>query len=265
MELDSYQQVTGLVGRSGIYALSGSGDRQMAAVSGTPGGPLAWTDIQTYGSLEKVRFSLEEEDPLRPRLYGENYLEDARSRIVFLRLQSMLCSIRIRSVCADFSGHPYADASFNNDKLYLINAGAECLPFSKDTDGPVSWINQGRLDSAAVARLPRPEMLLQEGYGAVGADRIHLEKDFYCYANPAEEDQLGSPVTRLVLEGDINGITCYYPISLPAMEPGVRYQLDLTLTRMGSPDPDIPVESGTVLVQTDILPWISHSPETLLF
>ena len=265
MELDAYQQVSGLDSRTGVYALSGSGDRQMAALSAEPGNLGAWTDILTYGSLEKVLFSLDEEEPQRPKLFGESFLEDARSRIIFLKLQTMLCSIRIRSVCADFSGHPYAGALFQNDKLYLINAGVECRPFSKDAQGPVSWMNQGCLDSTAVTRLPHPEMLLQEGYGMVGKNRILQEKTFYCYANPAAEEGLGTPITRIVLEGSIDGITCYYPISLPAMAPGACYQLDLTLTRMGSPDPDIPVESGTVIVHTQILPWTGHDPETLEF
>jgi len=264
MRLDAYQQVTGLDRALFTYTLCGSGDRQLVALSGEPGNVYAWSDIQTYGSLGKLHFSLEGENPERPRLVGETFLEEGRSRQALLTLHPMLCAIQVRSVSCDFSGHPYAGIPFNNNKLYLLNAGVECLPLGEG-DGPVSWMNMGQLDSAAVLDLPYPEMLLQEGCGPIGVQRIYPDKVFFCYANPATEDQLGSPVTRLVLEGSIGGTSCYYPVNLPRMLPGSSYQLDLTLTRMGSPSPDIPVESGTVLVQTDILPWNCFNPETLSF
>lgn len=265
MRLDAYQQVTGLNGNLFTYAVSGSGPRRLVALSGIAGDIYSWADIQTYGSLEKLRFSLEEETPDRPFLVGETLLEEAQSRQTRLTLLPMLCAIRIRSVAADFSGHPYAGDPFVNNKLFLVNAGMEYLPLDKEAYGPVSWINMGSLDSLAVERLPHPEMLLQEGCGEVGTRRIYPDRLFYCYANPATEDQPGRPVTRMVLEGSIGPVTCYYPINLPGMEPGKCYQLDLTLTRMGSPDPDIPVESGTVIIETETLPWDRREAETLLF
>ena len=263
--LDAYQQITEWDQGRTVYALSGNGDRHLVALSGTAGDIYSWTDIQTYGSLGKLLFSLEDENPARPRLIGEADLDQAQSRQTYLTLHPMLCAIRIRSVACDFSKRPYADLPFINNKLYVLNAGWECLPVGDTGGGPVSWMNQGRLDSAAVFRLPRPEMLLQEGCGAIGKARVSPDRTFYCYANPATEDGLGASVTRMVLEGSIGGITCYYPISLPGMTPGTCYELDLTLTKMGSPDPDIPVESGTVIVEAGSVPWESREPETLTF
>ena len=265
MRLDAYQQVTGLDREMFTYALSGNGPRRLVALSAEAGDIYTWADIQTFGSLEKLRFSLEDEDPERPRLVGETLLEEAQSRQTRLTLLPMLCAIRIRSVAADFSGHPYAGYPFVNNKLFLINAGMECMPLDKDVDGPVSWINLGSLDSLAVERLPHPEMLLQEGFGEVGTRRIYPDRIFYCYANPAAEDEHGRPLTRMVLEGNIGAATCYYPINLPGMEPGKCYQLDLTLTRMGSPHPDIPVESGAVTVEAETVPWDRREHETLLY
>lgn len=265
MRLDAYQQVAGLDQSLFTYALSSSGPRHLAIVSGRVGDIFSWSGIQTYGSLGKLRFSLEEEDPERPKLTGETFLEEAQSRQVHLTLHPMLCSIRIRSVAADFSGHPYAGVPFHNNKLFLVNAGTECIPFGEDRGRPVSWMNMGGLDSLSVMGLLHPEMLLQEGCGMVDSHRQYPEKVFYCYANPAAEDLPGHPVTRMVLEGSIGPTTCYYPINLPDMKPGTCYQLDLTLTRMGSPDPDIPVESGTVIIEAGTVPWNATEPETLLF
>ncbi len=265
MRLDAYQQVSGLEEKRFTYAVSGNGPRRLVGLSGGTEDLYAWSFIQTYGSLGKLRFSLEEETPERPRLVGEALLEEGLSRQARLLLHPMLCAIRIRSVAADFSGHPYAGTPFILDRLFLLNAGTECLPLDGSGHGPVSWMNLGRLDSLALEGLPHPEMLCQEGCGAVGAQRRNLDQTLYCYANPAAADEPGRPLTRCVLEGRIGTQTCYYPINLPAMEAGTCYQLDLTLTRMGSPDPDIPVESGTVVVEADPLPWVVRDPETLLF
>jgi len=265
LRLDSYQQVDNLDGNLFTYALSGNAARHLVVLSGKGTDPYAWADIQTFGSLRKRSFSLEEEDPQQPGLLGETLLEEAQSRQTRLTLHPLLCAIRIRSIAADFSGHPYAGVPFLNNKLFLINAGSEYLPLDETCDGPVSWINLGGLDSLAVERLPHPEMLLQEGCGTIGTSRVQADKTLFCYANPAAEDQPGRPLTRIVLEGSIGPTVCYYPINLPEMVPGTCYELDLTLTRMGSPDPDIPVESGTVIIEAGTVPWNSREPETLLF
>ncbi len=265
MRLDAYQQVDDWDRNLFTYTVSGNGPRRLVALAGCSDDIYSWADIQTFGSLGKMRFSLEKEDPEQPLLVGETLLEEAQSRQTRLMLHPMLCAIQIRSVAADFSGHPYAGTPFINNKLYLINTGTECLPLDEDGCGTVSWMNLGRLDSLAVSALPHPEMLLQEGCGAIGTRRVYPDRSFFCYPNPATEDQPGQPQTRMVLEGQIGPVTCYYPINLPGMDPGTCYSLDLTLTRMGSPDPDIPVESGTVIIEAGVQPWNSLEPETLLF
>ena len=265
MRLDAYQHVPDPGGSLVTYALCSNGPRRLVALS-SPGEDIySWADIQTYGSLHKLRFSLEEEDAEQPLLVGETLLEEAQSRQARIQLHPMLCAIQIRSVAADFGGRPYDGTPFINDKLFLLNAGTECVPVDEVGGQPVSWMNLGALDSVAVAGLPHPEMLSQEGIGPIGKQRLFPEKTFYCYANPATEDQPGQPLTRMVLEGSIGPVTCYYPINIPDMKPGNRYILDLTLTRMGSPDPDIAVESGAVSIDARILPWRSREPETLLF
>ena len=263
MRLDAYQQIDILSAPGGVYALSGSGERHLVAISNSGKDIYDWAGIQTYGSLGKLRFSLEEENPERPRLVGEADLGEGQSHNLFLQLRPMLCAIRIRSVACDFSGHPYAGQPFLFNKLYLIHAGTECLPLGGEGCGPVSWMNPGRADSTAVSTLPHPEMLLQEGCGPVSHTRAYPDRVLYCYANPVMEDEPGMPVTRVILEGSVAGHTCYYPVNLPGMVPGSYFILDLTLTRMGSPDPDIPVESGTVILETEIAPWQHREPETL--
>ena len=263
-KLDAYQQITGLEGEARHYGLSGLDANWLVALSGTAGNTSPWAGIGNYGHLCKITYSLEEENPEAPRLVAETGLEQGASRLLSLHLQPMLTQIRIASVSCDFRGRPYAGISFMCNKIYLTYAGTEYKPLGAAGGGhPVSWINAGALDSLASMALPHPEMVMQKGYGAIGSTRISEAKTFCCYANPAGDRQI--PRTRLVLEGILAGKQCYYPIEFDSLEPGRVYELDITLRRMGSAHPDIPVESGAVSVESRTLPWQDREPYTVTF
>ena len=213
-------------------------------------------DLRTYGQLCKHTFRLEDEDPAAPFLAGEMDLEAGASRRADIVLKPRLCAIRIRSVSCDFSGRPYADVRFVSHRLFLCYAGAECHPLGAGDTYPVSWLNPGLLDSAAIFRLRYPEMVLQEGCGSVGLERKEINRTFYCYPHPD---------TRVVLEGDVGNYHCYYPIPLRTLRGGEILELDVTLRRMGSPDPDIPTESGAAALDVAILPWEVRPGETVPF
>ena len=245
-KLDSYQQLSNLQGESRHYGLSGPGPKRVVVLSARPGTTDSWLDIQNYGSLCKKTWRIEEEDIAEPHLVAEALIEDGASRLTQLSLQPMLTEVRLSSLKADFSGRPYAGKSFECRRIYLSYAATEYKPIGPEGGHPVSWINPGPIDSIATEALPHPEWMLKVGSSS-------LPMSFYCYANPASEASI--PRTRLVIEGTIDGVPCYYPVEIPDLAPARVYDLRLTLRRMGSPDPDMPTESGAVLVQTNLLPW----------
>ena len=262
-KLDTYQQLVDVPGRLRHYGISGPGAKRLVALSGTAGLTDPWLDISNYGSLCKKTFRLEEENLDAPQLVAETLLEDGASRMTLLNLQPMLSQIRINSVSCDFSGRPYAGKFFSNSKLYLTYAGTEYKPLGPGGGHPVSWINAGALDSLATLALPHPEMMLKEGLGDIGPSRQYPALSFFCYANPGWQE--GIPRTRLVLEGMLDGHLCYYPLEIPHLEAGQVYSFDITLRRMGSPDPDIPVSSDAALVETITVPWQDREPSTVSF
>ena len=245
-KLDSYQQLTDLQGESRHYGLSGPGAKRVVVLSAQAGVTDSWLDIRNYGSICKKTWRIEEEDFASPHLVAEALVEDGASRLTQLNLLPMLTEVRLSSLKADFTGRPYAGKSFECERIYLTYAATEYKPIGPEGGHPVSWINSGRIDSLATEALPHPEWMLKEGSSA-------FPMSFYCYANPAIGVSI--PRTRLVLEGLLDGVPCYYPVEIPDLAPGRVYDLRLTLRRMGSPDPDIPTESGAVLVQTNLLPW----------
>lgn len=258
-KLDSYQQLSSLEDLN--YAVSGSGPKRMVALSARPGITSSWMDIATFGNLCKHRFSLDEDHPYHPLLAGQVLLEDGAARDVTLPLETMLTAIRIGSVSCDFSGRPYSGKVFNNHTLFLTFAAVECQPLEAGTGRAVSWMNMGDIDSVSTLKLPFPEMLLQKGPGLIGPERVQLDQTFYCYSNVGED----MPRTHLVLAGSVDGAPCYYPIPLPTLEGGKCYELNVTLRRMGSPSADIPTESGTISLETHILPWEERATYTVTY
>ena len=142
-------------------------------------------------------------------------------------------------------------------------------PFAARQGKPwlTSWGNPGYADTAFLCSLPHPEWLARAGLGDVGGDMQDASHEtnltFFCYPNPAQTATLGSPLTRLALEGELEGHPCHYPINLPPMQPGETLLLDVTLLRMGVDNPDTPAESDMARVCTEILPW-KEKPERIV-
>ena len=260
--LDSYQR---LRADDTMHALSSVGVKRVAALSVNSGSAMTWAGVRTYADLSKYSFSLKEDSPERPLLAGEKVLEDGISRVADLQMCSSLVKLVLRSISCDFSGTPYTGFSFHNTIIYLQYAGVESRPFGPHAGIPVSTVNQGWLDSAAVMAFPRPEMLLQAGVGNVWRQTVVAEKEFWCYANEADSASLGRPVTRIVLEGYVGEHLCYYPIELPGLRAGRTYSLDVALRKMGTPDPDIPASADMITLSGVCSPWDVYDQREEIF
>ena len=263
-QLDACQQME-LQGGSSAYGVSLNRDYHLVALTGRQDSASAYLDIRNYGDLCRQTFRLEEESPEAPRLFGETHVKAGRSRTADITLRPLLCHIWLRTLSCDFRERPYAGARFLNERIFLLHAGAEATPLGSPGGTTLSWLNPGFLDSLACARLPPPEMVLQDGLGPVGLGRIRAQREFYCYPNPATEDALGQSRTCLVLEGTVEGAHCYYPIPLPALKAGDSLKIDLTLLRMGTDSPDCPAEVSSYQLCANRFPWEQWSAQTILF
>lgn len=246
--LDAWQHFDALQGNR-VTAAASSAARSFVALSGYPAGSSAWSGIRSRESLADIRFRLEDEDPEAPLLCGEGEAGGTRT----LTLRPMLARITLNSIGCDFSTRPYAGERLTDVRAYLTWASRECRPFVAE-DTPVSWINAGRLDEVETAILSHPETVLGDLAPSLGG-RIYPRRSFHCYPNPSDGSEFGRPVTRLVIEGKLRGVTYYYPIDLPGLEANVQYRMDVTLTRAGTTDPDTPAAAGSVSLESRILDW----------
>ncbi len=246
--LDAYQHLNGVSGGR-VTGTSSTAARKVVILSNYPVDAYAWSGVRSLGSLSDLPFRLEDEDPAAPMLYGESEA-GSMGRVV---LRPMLAKITLRSIACEFSERPYAGERLQDVRAYLTYASQECRPFAPE-DPPSSWLNAGRLDEAGTAALSHPEAVLQTLSASLGG-RIYPSAGFYCYPNPSDGSEFGSPVTRLVIEGKLRGTTYYYPIDLPGLEADVQYRMDVTLTRAGTTDPDTPAASGSIRLESQVLDW----------
>ena len=246
--LDAYQHVDRITGNR-VTGTSSTAARQVVILSGYPADTYPWSGVRNLESLSDLPFRLEDEDPAAPMLYGVS----EAGTMGKVTLRPMLSKVTLRSVGCDFSGRPYAGERLQDVRAYLTYVRQECHPFAPE-DPPAAWLNAGRLDEAQTAALTHPETVLRSLTPSLGG-RIRPDASFYGYPNPSDGTQFGSPVTRLVIEGKLRGVTYYYPIDLPGLEADVQYRLDVTLTRAGTTDPDTPAVAGSIRLESQVLDW----------
>ena len=248
LRLDAYQHLDGIQGNR-VSGTSSTAARTVVILSNYPSSSFPWSSIRSYESLGDLPFRLEDENPSAPMMYGIS--EAGKMDRVVLR--PMLAKVTLHSVACDFTGRAYAGEKLQDVRAYLTYASQECRPFAAG-DNPSSWLNAGRLDEAGTAALSHPEAVLRDIGKSLGS-RIYPSADFYCYPNPSDGTEFGSPATRLVIEGKLRGVTYYYPIDLPGLEADVQRRLDVTLMRAGTTDPDTPAVSGSISLESRVLDW----------
>lgn len=234
---------------------SRSGEKILAAVANADGAAFSWNDIRSFRNFSEKTVALGTEDPDAPVMTATAPLTAGRP--VSLTLQPLLAEIRVHSLCCDFHARSYAGARLENVRIYLTNVCDRCR---LDGESVPSWLNAGRLDPSGTAALRYPEMVLQTLDGPVGDVTVFPDIRLYAYPNPSEEDALGTPFTRLVIEGTLLGETCYYPLSVFPMEGGRSHVFDITLTRFGTADPDIPATRDQVRLSGAVAPWNGMDP-----
>lgn len=256
--LSSYTRLPATEG-SHSCASSGNGAAIAVLLSNITDDPYSWADIDSYASLSHRSILLDDEPLSAPRLSGEAFLEAGWSRTCVLSPCTSLVKVRLLDLSCDFSGRQYEGATMQNVKAYLTRACVECQPLRSDR--PLSWANPGMADSVALAKMKHPEYLYRRIEGTIGPEPRQCGIDLYTYPNPED----GPNATSLVLEADIHGKRCYYPLRLPPLIRNTVYELNVEITRMGTPDPDIPAENTMARTSLKVRPWETRPPDTVTF
>ena len=127
---------------------------------------------------------------------------------------------------------------------------------------PERILNHGHLDEDDLTSLAQPSLLLQELDEDISENVMRPDVRLLCYPNNSSYESPGSPFTRLVIEGKIEGTTYYWPININrppygdgGIERNCRYEYDIVIRNKGNADPDTPVETDDISMNMKVTKW----------
>lgn len=271
--LDSYQRFN-TDGSLPLTAASRKGRKKIAAVA-NPGRDISsWSGVNSFESMLKTTASLWNEDPEAPVMCGYSEVSMGEESSCSMEMQPLISEIRVNSICCDFRGRPYEGEVLSDISIYLTNVNAEALIFHEEGFMPTEIINAAGLSEADMSRISHPEMLSCRLDSPVGDNTVYPGISLYCFPNDCPEQSLGSPFTRLVIEGKLCEHTCYYPIDInrghdiqgrAGIGRNSRYVYDIILTRAGTSDPDIAAEATMVDINMTVRPWDEQDEDEITF
>lgn len=264
MILDSYQRIDWIHGYE-VTTASRKGKRLAFVVANGQWNKEDWMSVNSYEALEKYRAFLENDSYYYPVMCGICHLRADSKQTIWMDLTCLCAEVILRSVRCDFSDKAYKNTTIYDLRAYLINVNAQCALTSDGTMMPERIINMGGINGRDMAGMQEPEMLLRYGGSLASGQSLELDFRFRCYPNNCPEESPGSPFTRLVLEGAIDGVTYYWPIDIGrngncqpdavGVKGNTRYLYDVTITGKGGDNPDVPVSCEILSTNVKISEW----------
>ena len=161
--------------------------------------------------------------------------------------------VKIKKITRNFTSPSLAAGNLKIECMGLQNVATDINLGL--TSSPTTWTNKKNLGSIDNDYLfERADQTMANG------DTYETAHTFFCYPNPTTDDSSSSTWcprhTRLVVMTSFGDDVYYYPITLPVLEPNKSYEIEnLTLTRLGSEDPDVPVTFQDCTFDLNIKPW----------
>lgn len=260
--LDSYQSWESFSG-SEVYLRSGSGSKSVFACYEGQRSRQEWSLVNSRKTLDGLYADLRKESREHLCMTGYASTDVGNGQTCYIKMRPLASEIILRTVSCDFSGRSYNDRKISDVKVYMINVNAQCSLTAEGVVMPIEIINAGGLDEEEMSDMHEPDLLMRELSNDITEDISSVNISFLCYPNASQSESPGTPFTRLVIEGKIDGETFWWPINInrekDTEEQGIyrcrQYIYDLTITRKGSSDPDVVVKTDAVRLQLDIKPW----------
>lgn len=256
--LDSYQRFPTTT-CSTVEAASTAGNKIFTAIVNSRNDRYDLSLLNSREAVENIHADLESETRDRPLMSGEcRTTAGMPANIMLKRLRS---EIILNSISCDFTGRSYPESEIKDPKIYLTNVNAEAPVIGDAPVLPHRIINAGGLNADDIMGFKEPDMVVYESEHAIGPVRAYPEICFLCYPNEAGDETPGTPFTRLVIEGTVGGHRYYWPIDINRENDGTgisrncRYIYDITITRLGTSDPDTPVRTEDAEIKLEVKEW----------
>ena len=270
-KLDCYQKVMDPYSWN-KEVVSRSGERIIIACANSGRTVMDWAMVSSLAYFRNISWSLENESPEYPFMSGfVEITAGTEGKHTELILRPLTSTVELRSIRCDFTGRPYDGELLKDVKVYLTNVNAECRIMDSEAILPSRVINAGRLCEEDINTLRVPQMLVRSIGQDIGKSTLYPDIRLWCYPNNSISESPGTPFTRLVIEGSIGGETFYWPLDINRDAGGYgigrneRYVFDLTITRKGTKDPDIPIKTDEIDIIFNIETWNEKEDYGILF
>ncbi|MFA6592473.1 MAG: hypothetical protein WCR48_02040 [Bacteroidales bacterium] len=275
--LDSHQRIENYSSGT-VSAASRNGKKILVAVANSQDEKYEWDEMGSFDVLNERMADLMKESPESPLMSATAEITAGEKSGCSVKLEPLMSKVSISTLCCDFHNRPYKDEKLKDVRIYLTNVNTKCELLRTESFNPISLLNSGRLEVENVEKMICPELVFKHPGIDVDGYVSHPGCDLFCYPNSTSDETIGSPFTRLVIEGEIEGRTYYYPINVnreyfgggfdkgsEGLSRNKHYSLNITLTRKGSSDPDTAVAPGTVKVRGLVAPWTEEEEKTVVF
>ncbi len=189
------------------------------------------------------------------------------------------------SVCNITNALPVAYKNMTVDYILISNVvGEQNIAGSLGIDSETVWYNKmGRHDGSGVtstqiidgvnylASCPTLTFVKPASEDATLANgRSSTTKyRFYAYPNSSTNEGKGwvSPFaackTKLIVAATIEGVRYYYPVVIDKVDRNCAYTINLTVTALGSTDPDKKVDKGTITSDISVTTWTAVTEQNV--
>lgn len=228
------------------------GEKTIWAVANAPG----LTAVTTLGELAASISRLDDNAATSLVMAGDRSLTIDSDRSLSIPVSRLCAKVVVGRITKAFTSGILQSKRLSLRRIYLTNVAGD-RPFG--SAGTVSlWYNRLGYRGECDALLCDP----------VGRDVDPVLEEthvFYVYPNASESAARGAPwtprCTRLVLEAELEGETCYYVIDLPGLESNHSYILsDLVLTRPGAGDEESVTAASAVRFSFSVRNWTEADP-----
>lgn len=224
------------------------GTKTVYAVVNAP----AITNVKTVDQLKSIGSQLSDNDEAFVMVGSKTGVSVPSGEPIEIEVKRIVARVALKKITLAFTNSAYPGMGAKQQKVYLVN-----VPTDTNlglTLAPTNWINKMAYSSTDE---PRSFVSDVNSYDLMTTD---YNEYLYSYPNPTVSDANGGSWsarhTRLVVETLIDGNTYYYPITLPALEAGKSYEIEnLTLTRLGSTNPDQPVQLSDATFEISVKDW----------
>lgn len=247
-----------------------SGSKIVLLCANTPWEKKKWEEVSSYQKAASLKVNLEDEDEAYPIMSAVTAIKAGNATDITLeRLTSV---IELNSIRCDFTGKPYEGEEITDAKVYLTNVNGTCSIMPESVEPIERIINHGSLIQDDIIRFTH-FCPIADSIGTIKISLTHPEIRLLCYPNTSREESIGTPFTRLVIEGKIQGETWYWPINInrdcgsghEGIERNMKYIYDITLRSKGTKDPDSPIVAQMAETRLETKKWKEKQPYHVSF